>query len=143
MPNMEIRQAVPGDAEALALLNAAFNGSGLADAAHIRRSLENNAQEIVVIAYQAGRPAGFCCTQVVRSMCYAAPCAEITELYVEPAFRRRGVARRLLQQAEALCRLRGAEEFKLLTGGDNLPAQALYESLGYEPSGEKHYEKEI
>lgn len=143
MQKITVRRAVPSDARALYALNEAFNGPGLADPDHIARSLEENDREIVCIAHAEGRPAGFCCAQVVYSMCYPVPCAEITEMYVAPEYRRMGTATELIRLAEALCAERGAEEFRLLTGSDNPAARSLYESVGYGLSGEAHYEKEI
>ena len=84
---------------------------------------------------------GFCCCQVKRSWCYREPAAELTELYVEPGFRRMGVAKGLLALAEEACAGLGAEALTLLTGDDNGPARGFYESQGFSPSGEVHYEK--
>ncbi|WP_165350409.1 GNAT family N-acetyltransferase [Xylanimonas protaetiae] len=57
---------------------------------------------------------------------------EIVELVVRPAFRRRGIAARLLGSAVASTSARRA----LLTVRDGaLPARALYESLGFTPLG--------
>ncbi|MGN0802390.1 MAG: GNAT family N-acetyltransferase [Candidatus Faecivicinus sp.] len=135
---MHVRQAAPGDAEALFRLNAAFNGEGLGTAAHIERSLREG-REIVCIAELDGEAAGFCCAQVTSSMCYMSPVGEITELYVRDGARRRGLARRLVRLAEQLCAARGAEELHLLTGRDNAAARALYASLGYAADDEVHY----
>lgn len=139
---MHVRQATGSDAAALARLNAAFNGPGVADAAHIARSLEENRNEIVCIAEQDGAAVGFCCAQITESMCYPESSAEITELYVAPSARRRGAATALLRLAEQLCIGRGAAELRLLTGRDNAPARALYARMGYRPDDEAHYQKD-
>lgn len=141
MAELVIRRAVPEDAAALHALNTDFNGSDTADCAHIARSLTENDREIVCIALAGGQPAGFCCAQLVCSMCYHDVTAEITEMYVSPEYRRMGIARGLMRLAEELCARHGASEFKLLTGDDNFPARKLYESCGYSESGEIHYEK--
>ena len=85
---------------------------------------------------------GFCCCQVIRSWCYPQPAAQLTELYVAPAHRRKGAAAGLLALAEKACAALGAEGLTLLTGEDNRTARAFYESQGYRLSGEVHYEKE-
>jgi len=139
---MHVRIAVPADAPALVRLNEAFNGPGLGDIAHIERSLKENPSEIVCIAELDGKAAGFCCAQLVSSMCYREKSGEITEMYVEPFARRNGVAAALMRLAERELISRGAAPLKVLTGDDNLPAQALYESLGYEQDGEVHYAKD-
>ena len=54
----------------------------------------------------------------------------VYEVDVEPAYRRRGIAKRLLGECLALARERGAGEGFVLTDGDNVAANALYASLG-------------
>ena len=138
---MNVRLAVPADASALLRLNEAFNGPGLNDVSHIERALAENPQEIVCVAELDGEAVGFCCAQLFSSICYAEKSGEITELYVEPRARRMGLASGLMRLAERELVARGATELKLLTGDDNLAAQSLYESLGYERDGEVHYSK--
>ena len=53
------------------------------------------------------------------------------DLYVAPAFRRRGVARMLVREARRLGARTGASLLTLATGVDNLGAQALYEEEGW------------
>lgn len=139
---MNVRLARTSDVPALLRLNDAFNGPGLGDAAHIERGLRDNPNEIVCIAEHDGQAVGFCCAQLVSSICYKQKSGEITELYVEPCARRKGLATKLIRLAERELISRGATELKLLTGDDNLPARALYESLGYELDGEVHYAKD-
>lgn len=118
-------------------MNEEFNGKGCNTVSTVKKSLEENGNEIVCLAEQEGRGAGFCCARVMRSVCYADAYAEITELYVRREHRRKGIGKGLISFVEELCRKRyGVEEFKLLTGADNLPAQALYKSMGYEKEDE-------
>lgn len=66
---------------------------------------------------------------------YVLPDAHITTLAVDPAFQRRGIARRLLA---ALCRDavgRGATALTLEVRASNGPAQALYRSFGFAAAG--------
>jgi ribosomal protein S18 acetylase RimI-like enzyme len=62
---------------------------------------------------------------------YATPHAELTELFVEPGYRRRGVGRALVAHAERLAREREAEKLVVLTGFTNLEGQAFYRAVGY------------
>lgn len=55
----------------------------------------------------------------------------LNDLFVQPAGRRRGVARALMEQATAHARATGARGLFLQTGRNNLAARTLYESLGY------------
>jgi ribosomal protein S18 acetylase RimI-like enzyme len=55
----------------------------------------------------------------------------LNDLFVEPSFRRRGIARALMQAAAKFARAQGAANVTLKTQVTNTPAQALYESLGW------------
>ena len=54
------------------------------------------------------------------------------DLYVSREARRQGIGRALMEQAQEFARATGAARIELSTAIDNEPAQALYESLGYE-----------
>ena len=58
--------------------------------------------------------------------------AYVERLVVSPAFRRHGMARRLLSAAEDLARDSGKETVGLHVSANNLPALRLYENEGYE-----------
>ena len=137
-----IRAATPEDAPALHAMNIAFNGdTGVTEAA-IRRSLEHSA-EVVVIAERAGSPAGFCCAQVHRSFCYPSPVAELTEMYVDEAYRRRGCAVQMLLFLEARLQQEGCDELHLLTGLQNQSAQAAYRRAGFRAVSEQYMKKSL
>ena len=59
--------------------------------------------------------------------------AWIHSLYIEPAFRRRGIARQLTARIMAWCRARGFQWIYLHSSEQGRP---LYESLGFESSSE-------
>ncbi len=66
--------------------------------------------------------------------------AEVKRMYVAPAGRRRGLARRMLAHLEATAHAAGAEAAVLETGIAQPEAIALYESSGYVPvPGFGHY----
>jgi ribosomal protein S18 acetylase RimI-like enzyme len=58
---------------------------------------------------------------------------QVLLLYVEPAHRRRGLARHLLSQLEAAVRARGDRRLSLQVFSDNQPALNLYQQQGYQP----------
>ena len=129
---MIIRIATPVDAGDLARMNAAFNGVREA-AAQIAARLAACAEiETALMAELDGRIGGFACVRIVPCVLYAEPYAELTELYVEPALRRRGLGRALIAYAEQLARARGAADLLIMTGVDNAAAQALYRAVGYD-----------
>jgi ribosomal protein S18 acetylase RimI-like enzyme len=59
--------------------------------------------------------------------------AEIKRMYVRPAFRRRGLARAILQALERAAAASGAEVVRIETGARQPEAIALYRSAGYQP----------
>lgn len=62
----------------------------------------------------------------------------LNDLFVDPAQRRGGVGRALLETAHAFARSQGAARVSLETAVDNTTAQALYEALGYVRDGAFH-----
>ena len=139
---MQYRLATPADAEALVRLNAAFNEVDMAPEA-VRRSLLT-APETVVVAEEAGTVAAFCCAQVHHSFCYPAPVAEVTEMYVDEAHRQQGCATGMLTFLEKHLRgQHGVDEIHLLTGTQNIPAQAAYRKFGFIIHHETYMAKEV
>jgi ribosomal protein S18 acetylase RimI-like enzyme len=55
----------------------------------------------------------------------------LNDLYVLTDYRRLGIGRALIQQAVNLARARGDKGLTLQTMPENLPAQALYKSMGF------------
>ncbi len=55
----------------------------------------------------------------------------LNDLFVDPAARRSGVGRALLEAAHAFARSQGAVRISLETAIDNATAQRLYEAVGY------------
>jgi ribosomal protein S18 acetylase RimI-like enzyme len=53
-------------------------------------------------------------------------------IYVEPDYRRQGIGRELMRQAEVWARLEGYSQISLQVFTTNQPALDLYDSLGYE-----------
>jgi ribosomal protein S18 acetylase RimI-like enzyme len=79
---------------------------------------------------------GFC--QLYPSWCslLAAPIYVLYDLYVNPACRRDGVGRALMQAAADRARQDGKARMDLATAKTNVQAQSLYESLGWERDDE-------
>lgn len=131
----------PEDATQLCCLNRAFNGDDTASPEHIARMLQNPGIEHCLLCERDGQIVGFICGICFSSLCYRAPVAQITELYVDPAFRRSGVATALVQAMTDLFRSLGATEILLLTGEDNRDAQSVYERCGFEKQNERCYQQ--
>ncbi|MEV0613505.1 GNAT family N-acetyltransferase [Nonomuraea sp. NPDC050404] len=80
-----------------------------------------------LLAELDGQPAGCCAVQPLLGG------AELKRMYVTPQARGRGVARRLLAEAEALAIALGHTEIRLETGVHQPEAIALYTRAGYTP----------
>lgn len=83
---------------------------------------------LFLVAEVEGVPAGCGAWRVLPS-----GDVEIKRVYVEPAFRRRGLARRLMAALEASAARAGHRSVVLNTGQQQPEALALYERLGYRP----------
>ncbi len=139
-----VRRANVSDAEQLEELNNEFNGAGQTSLENIRHSLSNNEREVVIVSDDEGELAGFACIQIKKSFCYDDCMPELTELFVRPQYRKRGVAGSLVSFAEDYCRRNfSVHKIELLTGENNTAAQTAYERMGYREDGEKHLSKKL
>ncbi len=69
--------------------------------------------------------------------CAAADQADILDVAVDPAFRRRGIARALMETVLDEAGKAGVETVFLEVRASNAPAIALYTSLGFTPCGKR------
>ena len=128
------------DTEELCRLNREFNGEDTANADVIRKQLLNTGPEHCLVCEYDGMLCGFICGICFSSWCYRAPVAQITELYVQPSARRKGIGHALVSSMVDHLRYLGANEIMLLTGEDNFPARALYGRCGFESADECCYQ---
>ena len=98
----------------------------------IRARLQQNQSVIYLAENATGQAMGLC--QLYPSFCslIAAPIYVLSDLYVAPEARRTGAARGLLATAEKDAGEAGFARLDLTTAKTNLPAQSLYESMGWE-----------
>jgi len=97
----------------------------------IRDRIRNNESVIVLAVGETGRANGFC--QLYPSFCSieAKPIYVLYDLFVMPEARRSGAAKVLLRAAEQIAAEHGMARMDLTTARTNLPAQALYEAMGW------------
>ncbi|MBP6596879.1 MAG: GNAT family N-acetyltransferase [Arenimonas sp.] len=90
------------------------------------------AQSVVFMAYLAERAIGFVQLYPAFASLAMAPSWILNDLYVAPQARGIGAGRALLEAARGLASDTGAAELFLQTARDNLGAQRLYESQGFQ-----------
>lgn len=98
-------------------------------------SEERFAREMVpltVIAEREGRVVGYALYQILEDAAY------VRHLVVDPGARRAGIGRALLLDVATRARAAGATDWILNVKPDNVPAIALYESLGFRRTHQMH-----
>ncbi|MBV8604219.1 MAG: GNAT family N-acetyltransferase [Pelomonas sp.] len=135
--SLAIREALAADAPAVAALFDRYRQfyeqpADLALAQQfIAARLENRESVILVAESAPGELVGFC--QLYPSFCSveARPIYTLYDLFVQPAARKAGAGRLLLQAAEARAIAEGRARLDLTTARTNKTAQSLYEALGW------------
>jgi ribosomal protein S18 acetylase RimI-like enzyme len=96
---------------------------------------ERTAPEDVLVAVDGATLAGYVRLGRVTRLASNAHVVAITGLAVDPAHRRRGIARLLLDAAVEAARARGARRLTLRVLAPNAAARALYEAAGFVVEG--------
>ncbi len=130
-PEPVVRAVTEADEAALAQLLTEFNGLETTATQIRERLAKSRGVEYPVVAHVGEEVAGFASLRLLHYLGDDAPYAELSELYVRGAYRRRGVARALIGELEWQARRAGALGWSVLTGSDNTAALALYQSLGF------------
>ena len=134
--NFTIRRAGAGDLEALLPLVAAYRVfyKQEPDAQKERVFIEQhlrNATSAMYLAEDDGRAAAFMQLFKTYSTVYLGPSLILEDLFVDPAYRGRGIGAALLQRAVTHALDIGASEMFLETAIDNAAAQRVYERAGW------------
>ncbi|NIK80601.1 GNAT superfamily N-acetyltransferase [Paenibacillus castaneae] len=98
---------------------------------------------MIAVAEISGKIVGFGCAQSFYSFCYEEPYGEITELYVEEAAQRKGIAIAIISCLEENLRERGVKSMKVLTGRRNNAAIRTYEHCNYVKDDEQMLKKRL
>lgn len=125
------RLATLADVRVLAELFSVFNESTVTPEQIAARLQACQGIETTIVGELDGHIAGFACLRLVPYMSDDRPYAELTDLFVAAAFRRRGLARALIAHVEEMARTSNAAELVIITGFDNHDAQATYRASGY------------
>lgn len=137
MSSITIRQAVLADLDAVAIL---FDGyrqfyGQTSDEAAAKTFLQarfEHGQSVVLLAESQGQTVGFTQLYPSFSSVSMARVFVLNDLFVAPSARRLGVGEALLAAAADHSRQLGAARLSLTTNVQNLAAQALYASMGWE-----------
>ena len=125
----EIRPAGRDDLDAIEQIERAANPHPWSRAS-IESSLDD-ALGVCLVAVDDGAIAGFVLARAVLDE------AEVLEIAVAPAHRRRGLARDLLRALDAVLAAQGVATLHLEVRRANAGARALYDAVGFEVSGER------
>lgn len=128
---IKIRFATPDDAAELIAMNREFNEVTDLDIDEVKKDLAAD-EELVAVA-DAGKEglAGFCCVRRYKSFCYKSPVAELTELYVRPEYRHKGLASRMITAQVNALKPMGVSELTAVTGANNAQGKAVYRANGF------------
>lgn len=124
---LRLRPLVPGDAARLAEIDASSNRppwTAAQFAEEVRRP-----GSLSLAAEEDGRPVGFAVAWTVDGS------AQIHQLAVDPAHRRRGIASRLLEALLRSARERGCRTAELELRAGNAAARKLYGKAGFREVG--------
>ena len=136
MNPITIRQAVLADLDAVAILFDGYRqfyvqASDEAAAKTFLQARFEHGQSVVLLAESQGQAVGFTQLYPSFSSVSMARVFVLNDLFVAPTARRLGVGEALLNAAANHARQLGAVRLSLTTNVQNLPAQALYESMGW------------
>jgi ribosomal protein S18 acetylase RimI-like enzyme len=133
---VNVRRAEPGDADGVLALMEGLTRPAVADdpapqrevfLAHLDRE-----DAAIFVAESGGELVGAVSLWIQPRLNWTTPQGWIPDLYVDPAFRRRGAARALLDACAELCRERDCHVLVLESGHHRAEAHRLYESYGFE-----------
>ena len=132
---MNVRPAEPRDADAVLGLMEDLTRPAVAKDPEPQRDvflahLEHEEAQVFV-AELDGEIAGAVSLWIQPRLNWTTPQAWIPDLYVDPAFRRRGAARALLDACVQEARSRGCHTLVLESGHHRAEAHQLYESYGF------------
>jgi GNAT superfamily N-acetyltransferase len=136
MTSITIRQAVLADLDVVVTLFDGYRqfygqaSDGVAARTFLRARFEHG-QSVILLAESQGQAVGFTQLYPSFSSVSMARVFVLNDLFVAPTARRLGVGEALLTAAADHARQLGAVRLSLNTDVQNLPAQALYESMGW------------
>ncbi|MFL5930643.1 MAG: GNAT family N-acetyltransferase [Gaiellaceae bacterium] len=133
---MSVRRAEQRDADAVLALMEGLTRPAVADDPQPQRDVFlahlDREDAAVFVAEVDGQIAGAVSLWIQPRLNWTTSQGWIPDLYVDPAFRRRGAAHALLDACAEHCRERGCHVLVLESGHHRAEAHRLYESYGFE-----------
>ena len=140
---MIVRRAQASDAEAVLALMAGLGRPAVAtdprEQADVFLAHLENPDAAVFVAELDGTISGAVSLWFRPRLNWTTPEAWVPDLYVDPAFRRRGAARELLDACVQAARERGCHCLVLASGHHRAEAHQLYESYGFKHSARVYW----
>lgn len=130
-----IREAIPGDAAALAALMGELGYPVTPQALWARIERMASPLQSTFVAEIEGRIAGFAGCSALAIYESDVPTGWIMALSVASPFRRHGIGRALLDAVERWCVERGLPEIRLHSGNARGDAHLFYEACGFDRAG--------
>ena len=124
-----LRDYRPGDWEAMHALDVQCFAPEFQFSRRMMRSFAEDQGAITLLAFAQSELAGFCIVQLEDATGY------VVTLDVAESYRRRGIARRLMEEAESRVRGAGGVAMALHVFTGNTAAIRFYEKTGYERAG--------
>lgn len=100
-----------------------------------------NEESTIFVALDGEKGAGFVQLYPTFSSVGLQKAYILNDLYVDAAYRKKGVAKALMEEVFKFCEINQARYVTLETAPDNHKAKALYENMGMQVSN--HYENYI
>jgi len=130
--SLEIHDARPADAPALAALLGELGFPAPANAVASRLDSMIRAAEVVLVAARDGVLLGLVTVHITPVLHRPTPVGRLTVLVVTERARRQGIGRALVEAAERLLTARGCGLVEVTSNQGRTDAHAFYERLGYE-----------
>ena len=134
-----IRDAVPGDADAMARLCTQLRyPTESSDMPRRLARLSSDPNARALVATQGDNVVGLITVHLRNTINHEAPIGQITLLVVDEAIRSRGAGRALVEAAEDWARSRGTKRITVTTALERSGAHAFYEKVGYSHTGRRY-----
>ena len=135
---VELRPVGRDDLDVMLALARELYGLPTTESARHRAAFDamvNDADASPFLALADGEPAGMAIFRFRRRLGHRRFQGWLSDLYVRPSVRRRGIGRALVRACTAEWQLRQGDSIMLEVAADNRAARSLYESLGFVETG--------